>query len=295
VHPGDDAFLFIVSIPRTVILGTEFSFFFSFTPSMKRKATRQREPKFVKRKKTVVLAQRHGFNSVARTRGAAVQGEMKYFDCDRNGGVPGLVTTTWVATTMQDPDTTINLGSAAVATPNCLFAPTVGAALNQRIGRKVKVHKIKVTGFVNKGPETAQTTGDEATTLRIMLVMDQQTNAAQMTGAQLMQDASATATTINTFQNPNNFGRFRVLKDKRITIFNANMAGEVAAANVIKEGLKANFKFKIRFRTPIDVHFNATNGGTVADIVDNSFHIVCGQTPAANCNLSYYSRVCYKE
>jgi len=237
---------------------------------------------------------RQGYSAVTRTSGAAVQGEMKYFDCDCNGRVPGVVTTTWVAATMCDPDTTINLGSAAVATPLCLFAPTVGAALNQRIGRKVKVMKIKVNGFVNKGAETAQTTANAADSLRLMLVVDQQTNSAQMTGAQLMQDASAADTTINTFQNPNNFGRFRVLKEKRLILQNAGMAGEVAAGNVISEGLRVPFKITYTFKDPLEIHFNATNGGTVADIVDSSFHIVCGQT-FATANLSYYSRVCYKE
>lgn len=86
---------------------------------------------------------RQGYSSVARTRGAAVQGEMKYFDCDANSIALVATTTTWPAGTMVDPLTTINLGSAAVANPLCLYAPTVGAALNQRIGRKILVHKIK--------------------------------------------------------------------------------------------------------------------------------------------------------
>lgn len=86
---------------------------------------------------------RAGYSSVARTRGAAVAGEMKYFDCDANGIALVATTTTWPAGTMVDPLTTINLGSAAVANPLCLYAPTVGAALNQRIGRKILVRKIK--------------------------------------------------------------------------------------------------------------------------------------------------------
>ena len=45
-----------------------------------------------------------------------------------------------------------------------------------------------------------------------MVVQDQQTNGAQMTAAQLMNDAGAADTTINSYQNPNNFGRFQVLR-----------------------------------------------------------------------------------
>lgn len=237
---------------------------------------------------------RQGYGGVARAQGAAVVGEMKYFDCENANSNITACTNTWPAGTMNDPLTTINLGSAAVANPLCLFAPTVGAALNQRIGRKVKVLKIKVTGFILKPQEAAQNTADAPCMIRLMLVQDCQTNAAQMTGAQLMNDASAANPTVCSFQNPNNFGRFKVLKQKKFVVHDANMAGEVAAGNVIKEGKAFWFKMNYNFKIPCEVHFNATNGGTVADIVDNSFHIVVGANNL-QCSIQYYSRVCFKE
>ena len=68
-------------------------------------------------------------------------GEMKYFDTYKTTTALGVVTTTWPAGAMVDPTTTVNLGAAAVATPLSLFVPTVGSALNQRIGRSVLVRK----------------------------------------------------------------------------------------------------------------------------------------------------------
>lgn len=241
---------------------------------------------------------RAGYSSVARTRGAAVTGEMKYFDCSLGDTALSAVTSTWVAGTMKDPGTTINLGSAAVATPLCLCAPTVGAALNQRVGRKITVRKVKVHGTVYCIPQAAQAAADATTKIRIALVEDKQTNAAQMTGAQLYNDGAANEPTvvINSFQNPNNFGRFRVLKDKMIVIQNLNLAGSPTAADVVQAGAKVQFKFSVNFKKPIEVHFNATNGGTVADIVDSSLHIVAGCDNTAYApTLSYYSRVCYKD
>jgi len=239
---------------------------------------------------------RANYTSVARTRGAAVTGEMKYFDCDYNATAITAVTTTWPAGTITDPLTTINLGSAAVANPLCLCVPTVGAALNQRVGRKITVRKIKIHGTIAVAAQAAQGAGDAASKIRIALVQDMQTNAAQMTGAQLYQDATAAATTISTFQNPNNFGRFRVLKDKIIQIGNLNLAGSPTANDVIQNGGKINFKFAVNFKKPVEVHFNATNGGTVADIVDSSFHILAGcDSTAVAPTLAYYSRVCYKD
>lgn len=238
---------------------------------------------------------RRGYGAVSRTSGAAVIGEMKYFDSNLTNTNMTVVTGTWPGGTIVDPTGTINLGSAAVATPLCLFAPTVGAALNQRIGRKVKVLKIKVQGTIQTPAQAAQVTADTGGSVRIILVMDQQTNASQMTSAQLINDADSATANLSAFQNPNNFGRFRVLKDKRFVLANPSAFNDAATTGA-QFGLKVNFKFNVSFKNPIEVHFNATNGGTVADIVDNSFHMLCGTdsvalTPAIN----YYCRVCYKE
>lgn len=222
---------------------------------------------------------------------------MKYFDCENSGTALTAVTTSWPAGTMVDPTATIDLGSAAVATPLCLFAPTVGAALNQRVGRKVHVYKLKVRGTITVAQQAAQAAADPGTKLRMLLVQDIQTNAGQMTGAQLMNGSAVNgSTTINSYQNPNNFGRFRVLKDKILHIGNVAMTGSPTAADVIQSGIRMGFKFNVTFRTPVIVHFNATNGGTVLDIVDNSFHLVMGVDGTTFVpTVVYYSRVAYKD
>jgi len=242
------------------------------------------------------LRTRQGYSSVARTRGAPVTGEMKYFDCDLNLNAIPAVTTTWVAGTLQNPATTINLGDAAVATPNCLFAPKVSAALNGRIGRKVTVYKIKIRGTITCAAQAAQTTADPGCLVRWMLVQDMQSNAAAMTSAQLMNDASAASSTIVSMQNPNNFGRFRVLKDRMINIADLNLTGDPAANQVLQASFMRNFKCTYKWRGGMVVHFNATNGGTIADLVDNGLHFIAGCSNVSfTPTLSYYSRVSYKE
>ena len=219
---------------------------------------------------------------------------MKYFDTETTIVAIAAVSTDW-STAVNDPETTVDLGDDAVATPGCLFAPKVSAALNGRIGRSVKMHKVKVRGHVQVLAQSGLNAADNAAYCRILLVMDTQTNATQMTGDQLLNGASAANSTINSFQNPNFFGRFRVLKDKIYKLENPSLAGEVAATNVIQSGLVMPFKWSVNLRGE-EVHFNATNGGTVADIVDKSLHIVAGTN---NNNLaptlSYYTRVAYKK
>lgn len=220
--------------------------------------------------------------------------EMKYFDCELQETAIAVVTTTWVATTLRDPTTTINLDDAAVATPACLFAPLKSAGLNGRIGRKAKVYKVKINGMIRTHNSSGAVTSLDGALIRMMLVQDMQTNIGAMTSAQLMRDAGGANTTILSFQNPNNFGRFRVLKEKRTTLQNPNISGVVGATET--QGLVQHFKMTVNFKNPVLVNFNQTNGGTVADIIDNSFHFIIGcENNELTPSVSYYSRVCYKE
>jgi len=246
-----------------------------------------------KRRKT--MKTRKGFSSTARTKGAAVTGEMKYMDSELEQVALTAVTTTWPAGTNKDPGTTMNLGDAAIATPQNLCSPKVSAALNGRIGRSILVHKIKIRGCITIPPATPINGGEIATLVRFLVVMDSQTNAGLMTGAQLLRDGGGPTSTINSYQNPDNFGRFRVLKDVTYVLSNPNAYTDAAPAPA-QMGLKRTFKVNINFKKPIKVQFNATNGGTGADIVDNSFHVfaACDHTGMAPA-LSYYCRVAYKE
>lgn len=237
---------------------------------------------------------RRGTGIVKRT---VLPNEAKVFDCENTCTALAATTTTWVAGTIVDPTSTINLGAAAVATPLCLFAPTVGSSLNQRVGRSVRVTKIKIHGDINSAPQAAQNQAEANTQIRIILVQDMQTNAAQMTSAALMNGSSASANvTLNSFQNPDNFGRFRVLKEKWFKISNLNLAGSPTTADVIQGGMRIPFKMTCNFKYPVEVQFNNVNGGTVADLTTNSFHLLaaCDSTAYAP-TLFYYSRVMFEE
>lgn len=254
----------------------------------KRKATYQKTPHSTKRRKTAHT--RSGYSTVARTRGVYSKGEMKYFDSE--------LTTTNLVAASDWAGTELDPNQVPVVGINTLFAPTVGAGINQRIGKACKVLKIKINGMVIIPSQAAQANADSSSIVRIALVQDMQTNATQAQGEQIFTPAvtANTGLAISSFQNINNFGRFKVIKDKAFIFTNVNMAGSPTAADVISSGLVKRFKWTIKFRKPVQVRFNATNGGTIADIVDNSWHII------ANCSSNqltpsvlYYCRVCYKE
>lgn len=257
--------------------------------------TFKRPPSTSREARGALVQSRRGgatFSTVPRSRGIyGIRGETKYFDSELDATTITAVTTTWPAGTMKDPSVT------PVAGINTLFCPKDGSAINQRIGRQVFVTKIKIHGQISVANQSGVSTADPASLIRLLLVQDTQTNAAQMTAASLLQDGASVAATINTFQNLSNFGRYRVLKDKFFTMQNPNMANDTGATGgCVQAGLVKNFKISIKFRRPVQVRFNATNGGTIADIVDNSFHLICGTNNATIVpQLAYYSRICYTE
>lgn len=179
--------------------------------------------------------------------------------------------------------TTFSGAMADPTTLNCLFTPITGAEMYNRIARKTYVHKISVVGRISLPVVSNATTLDVLAplTIRLILCIDKQTNGAQMNSQDLIGALSGvTGDTIDLYQNPAFFGRFQVLKDKRFVLQNAATAVE---QNFIldRQGLTTLFKWVVKFRKPIVVHYNNVNVGTVGDVVDNSFHFLAAvQTPS---------------
>lgn len=236
------------------------------------------------RSAAIQKARRTGMYTVPRTRGALAQTERKYFDTFLSAKAV-VAATDWTATEV-DP-----------ATLNTLFAPVQGDDINQRVGRKVHVLKITIRGVIRVPAQANQTASDAASCVRLILYLDKQTNGAQAQGENLMSGPGAANALLcpNTFQSTANFGRFRVLKDLYLTMQNPALGYD--GTNMEVNGLIKPFKISINFRLPVIIRFNDTNGGTVADIIDNSFHMVATATNVADLAplLYYQCRVVYMD
>lgn len=219
---------------------------------------------------------------VPRAVGLLPMTEIKYTDQFLNAGTV-TASTDWTGTEL-DP-----------ATTNCLFAPAPGTAINQRVGRRVNMKSLKIRGFVNVPAQTNQTVADDGANVRLVVYQDKQTNGAQAQGEDVLTTASAAAVVANSaFMNLANLGKFKVWKDKIITLSSPSLTYD--GTNVEQSGIIKPFKIFIKFTKPIPVHFNATGGSTVADIVDNSFHVIAQCSSAALVpNISYTCRVGYTD
>jgi len=227
---------------------------------------------------------RAGYMSVARTRGPLSFGEMKYFDTERTATSIPAVATDWAGTEFPP-----NVG-----TPTTLCVPVQGSAINQRIGRKIKLHKIRVHGIVSFNAQADQSTADTGAFVRIIMVHDKQTNGTQAQGEEIMAGASVAFNQPNSFQSLASLGRFKILKDEKLCIDVPNISYD--GTNVEQAGGVRNFDFSVVFKKPLEISFNATNGGTISDIVDHSFclYAITHSTSLAP-QISYVARAYYKE
>lgn len=214
-----------------------------------------------------------------RTPGGQIVSERKYFDLHYNGSsisnIDGLGT--W-STAEEDP------------TQNCLFCPIQGNDITQREGRSVFVHKITVRGSVYSEFEAAGTAPPINSIFRLILVLDKQTNGTQMDPSDLITSGNG-APQLFAFQNTASFGRFQILKDIYIQPPQPNLGSGLAT--FAHTGNRSHFNLKYTFREPLRVNFNNGNTGSVADIVDNSFHMIVGKEGGPNAFLYYQCRVSF--
>lgn len=172
-------------------------------------------------------------------------------------------------------DTTINSESNSTGEVTLLNGLARGDDVDARVGRKVVMKSVQL----QLRPRVTVTTG-LAQICRIMLVYDKQTNAAALTIAQVLQNAS-----ISGLRNLENRDRFVVLMDQFI---------ELSAS-----GNQGDFKhFNKYLRCNLPVIFNSGDAGTIADITTGSLYLITVGSEAAgdtDANVFGYSRVRFED
>jgi len=223
---------------------------------------------------------------VPRTPGGQVVAENHYFDAEKASAALLAIATSWAGSEL---DAQTGGGATEIL---CLFAPQQGDDISNRTGRKCFVKKIRMHGQINTPAQTGQSTLDVPPRVRLILYCDKQTNGTQSQGEDVINSGSATLAA-SMFQNTQNFGRFKVYKDKVFTLQTAPSVNDTGTTGGVVQGsYKRDFKFSVNVNTW--VNFNATNGGTVADIVDNSFHLIgISDSTTAAAVISYKVRTTF--
>lgn len=189
------------------------------------------------------------------------------------------------------------------ASQACLFAPALGTAANQRIGKSVTLHRLKIKGSIVVPPDNTGGTGMEpAVQVRLILFLDKQNNGAVTTTPSDLIDSTVyivgSDTYIDNFQNVDNFGRFRVLKDKIFNLQDPNILGTAGATptNVLSNGKIVHFKWTIKFPKGLPFRFNAGTTQVNSALSENSLFMLANMnTNLGTPLLKYRCRSSYTD
>lgn len=162
------------------------------------------------------------------------------------------------------------------ATALCLTAVAQGDGENQRDGRKMVVKSVMVRGIVQITAIAAATL-QNGMWVKICMVLDKQTNGAQLNAENVFVDPTDTDLDAFTFRDLQFSNRFKVLKSMYLEVNPSAAAGDGAANDqghyvipfeIIASGLN------------LGVNHSATTAA-IASVVDNSVHLIAVASPGS--------------
>jgi len=190
--------------------------------------------------------------------------------------------------------------SAGPPTGTCLNLCVQGTGPFNRIGQRIQMKSIRLTGWVSP---IATTTGYGGG--RILIIYDRQSNAALPGWTDVVSNIDQGGN-VNTgvYANINlaNRERFIVLADERYNFSAQSVSGglitsadgQITATE--KNPVMMNFDRYIMLRG-LETHYNQTNGGTYADIQTGSIVMfVVGDSTTNNAfKFTYWGRIRYQD
>jgi len=215
------------------------------------------------------------FQYPARRSFARVGTELKYFDSSQSFVVPEA--TAW-ASTEADPTTLL-----------CLNGVAQGDLMNERNGSKINMKSIEITGIVDFPVQSDVSAPFNGTVVNIALVLDTQTNGAQLNGEDVYvntRTGTDTYLTATPLRNMSYTERFKVLKTKTIMHIPGSIGrdGALAADPILTyvSGKRYPFKMFVDLKDlPVKWKTDATTG-VIGGIIDNSLHLLCNATGNEN-------------
>lgn len=204
--------------------------------------------------------------------------ELKFFDTS----VQAAALTSSAALTGAEVDPT---------TLDCLNSMTQGPGEQQRLGRNISMKSITVKCHFHVPIEEAAAAPESDIECLIALVLDKQTNLAQMDSEDVFTNKMASAKGNNLlFRNVEHTDRFQVLASRKITLRPRLGMTQAAGDNNYSWGGPSKEVTLFKRWKGKKVLFKQGATGTIADIEDNSLHIVC-YCNLIGATLSYNARL----
>ncbi len=224
-----------------------------------------------------VLRQEAAFQRQRNIRDAGFLGiELKFYD---NKLVASAMSVASDATGGElDPSATVLLNTV-----------TRGDGEQQRIGNQITMKNISLNGVINIPGQTNQTAVDSQVTVFLALVLDKQTNGGTIASEDVYTNEGASVIlNVAPYRNLLKTKRFRVLRSMQINLKPYDMVYD--GTNIEMAGTMTPFRMDVPLN--LKVQFTAASTETVANITDNSLHLIGWVNGSGvGATISYNSRL----
>lgn len=153
-----------------------------------------------------------------------------------------------------------------------ISTPAVGDTEQNRDGKQIVIESVELNGTLNVPTSELAAGPAPGTTCYVALVLDTQSNAAQMNSEDCFKNTSAAA---NQAANPMRnllFGkRFRILKAEQFDL-TPEAISHFAVDSFSASGKIEQFRWFLPMR--LQVNFNAGTTASIANVIDNSLHVI---------------------
>lgn len=222
--------------------------------------------------------------------------ELKYCEAIRSGATPDVAQ---VSDTGTPTNTAVLTPSAGSVTQIILNYVPIGDTNFQRTGKKILMKKILVKGYLNYIGEGNSVTFTRPNPIRLVLLMDKTANDFFGTTDE---ERPFSEGGFMAMQNPNTFGKYKILKDMIVMPPVSEGAYESLGGTVATyQGGFVPFKMSVKWPSGIPVTYNNFGaGGSPGDIRslnDNAIYLIAWQrdTNEVECRVNYRSRVTFSD
>lgn len=170
-----------------------------------------------------------------------------------------------------------------------ISTPAVGDSEQNREGKRIQIKNCYIKGTISHPGAELAAAPPAPNKVYVALVLDTQSNGAQLNSEDVYKNLAGNVQTNPTPLRNLLFGsRFRVLKDE---VIDMNLTGisHFAVDSFSNAGKEVEFEWFVPLNNMI-VNFNAGTTASIANVVDNSLHIIAFAT-AATTTISYNARI----
>lgn len=170
-----------------------------------------------------------------------------------------------------------------------ISTPAVGDSEQNRDGKRIIIKNLSIKGVVRFAATINQTVIPNGEQIYLAIVLDTQSNGAQMNSEDCFKNTGANAALAASPQRNLLFAnRFRILKEFRFNVPAPAVSWD--GTNIELGGTDIQWETFLPLNLP--VNFNAGTTASIANVIDNSLHVICYANNITRApSISYNARI----